>query len=83
MRVQPRAQRTAIAGEIGDALKISLTAPPVDGRANQTCIDFLAELLDIPRSSITIISGQTSGNKIVRVQGISAAEVRNKLGSTR
>ena len=81
VRVQPRARRNAIAGEIGEALKISLTAPPLDGRANQACIDFLAELLNVPRSSITIISGQTSRNKVVRVRGVTSDFVRRKLAS--
>ena len=60
VRLQPRAKRDAIVGELGDALKIALTAPPVDGRANEACIEFLAEAFDVPRSSVTIVSGQNS-----------------------
>jgi len=79
VRVQPRAHKNAVVGELGDALKIALTAPPVDGRANEACIDFLAELLDIPRSSISIVSGQSNRNKVVRVAGCTPAHVRRIL----
>jgi uncharacterized protein len=80
VRVHPRAKKNAITGEVGDALKISLTAPPIDGRANEACITFLAEVLNVPRSSITITSGQTGRNKVIRVAGISAEELRKRLG---
>jgi uncharacterized protein len=79
IKVHPRAKKNAITGEIGDALKISLTAPPIDGRANEACIAFLAELLNLPRSSITITSGQSSRNKIIRVVGVSAEWIRARL----
>jgi uncharacterized protein len=78
-RVQPRARKNAIAGEVGDALKLALTAPPVEGRANQACIEFLAELLNVPRRSVTIVGGQTSRNKVIRIAGFSAAEVEQRL----
>ena len=79
IRVQPRARRNAVMGEIGDALKISLTSPPIEGRANEACIEFLAEFLKVPRSSITIAAGQSSRNKVVRVRGLTAAEVAERL----
>jgi len=79
VKVHPRARRTAIAGELGDALKIALTAPPADGRANEACIEFLAETLRMPRSSISITSGQTGRNKVIRVTGITANELRKRL----
>jgi len=79
--VQPRARRNAITGEVGDALKLALTAPPIDGRANEACIAFLAELLNVPRSSVTIAAGHTTRNKLVRVAGVSAAEVRRRLSN--
>lgn len=79
VRVHPRAKKNAIAGEVGDALKISLTAPPVEGRANDACIRFLAELLQVPRSSVTIAAGDTSRNKVIRVHGLTAAQVEEKL----
>lgn len=75
VRVQPRAKKNAIVGEVGEALKLALTAPPVEGRANQACIAFLAEVLNVARSSITIASGESSRNKVIRVAGLSAEQV--------
>jgi len=80
IKVQPRARKNAITGELGDALKLSLTAPPVEGRANEACIEFLANLLDVPRSSVTIASGETSRNKVIRVAGMTADEIRRHIG---
>ena len=79
VRVQPRAKKNAIVGEVGEALKLALTAPPVEGRANEACIAFLAEVLNVARSSITIASGESSRNKVIRVAGLSAEQVRAKL----
>jgi uncharacterized protein (TIGR00251 family) len=79
VKVQPRARRNAIVGELGDAVKVALTAPPVDGRANQACVDFFADLLKLQRSAITILSGESSRNKVIRVAGISAKALREKL----
>jgi uncharacterized protein len=80
VKVQPRAKRNAVVGELGDALKVALTAPPIDGRANDACIEFFADLLQLPRSSIKIVSGQSSRNKVIRVTGISAEELRGRFG---
>jgi uncharacterized protein (TIGR00251 family) len=80
VKVHPRAKKNAITGEVGDALKLSLTAPPIEGRANEACIEFLANLLKVSRSSITIASGQRSRNKVIRVTGLSAADVQRRLG---
>jgi uncharacterized protein (TIGR00251 family) len=79
VKVQPRAKKNGVTGEVGEALKVALTAPPIDGRANQACIAFFAELLDVPRSSVTIAAGQSSRNKVIRVAGLSAAQVEAKL----
>ncbi len=79
VKVQPRAKKNAVTGEVGDALKLSLTAPPVEGRANEACVEFLAETLGVSRSSVTIAAGQSSRNKLIRVAGLSAAEVRRRL----
>jgi uncharacterized protein (TIGR00251 family) len=79
VKVQPRAKKNAITGEVGDALKLALTAPPVDGAANVACIRFLSELLELPRSSVTIAAGETSRQKLIRVAGVSAAEVERRL----
>jgi uncharacterized protein (TIGR00251 family) len=79
IKVQPRARRNAITGAVGEALKLALTDPPVDGRANQAVIEFLAELFEIPRASVTIASGETSRNKMVRISGLSKHAVERKL----
>jgi uncharacterized protein len=79
VRVHPRAKKNAITGELGDALKLSLTTPPVEGRANEACIEFFAKLLKVPRSSVTIASGLSSRNKVIRVAGVTAAFVRQRL----
>jgi uncharacterized protein (TIGR00251 family) len=79
VRVHPRAKKNAITGELGDALKVSLTTPPIEGRANEACIEFFAKLLNVPRSSVTIASGQTSRNKVIRVAGLSAEELRKRI----
>lgn len=63
--VQPRSSKNTVCGLHGHALKIKLTAPPVDNAANQMCIKFLAKLLGVPKSSIEILSGQTSRTKQV------------------
>ena len=79
IRVHPRARKNAVTGVVGEALKVSLTAPPVEGRANEACIEFFAKLLKVPRSSVTIASGQSSRNKVIRVAGVTAHQVRERL----
>jgi uncharacterized protein len=80
VRIHPRAKKNAITCELGDALKVSLTAPPSEGRANKACVEFFAKLLKVPRSSVTIASGLSSRNKVIRVAGMSAKQVRDRLG---
>ena len=79
VKVHPRARKNAVTGQVGEALKVSLTAPPAEGRANQACIEFLAELLQLPRSSVTIAAGHSSRNKVVHARGLSAAQVEERL----
>ena len=79
VRVHPRARKNAITGTVGDALKLALTAPPVEGKANQAVIEFFADLFQIPRSSVTIASGETSRNKVVRIAGVSKPAVEQRL----
>ncbi len=79
IKVHPRARKNAITGEVGDALKVALTAPPVEGKANEACIRFFAELLDVPRSSVTIAAGETGRQKVIRIQGLTAVEVQGRL----
>jgi uncharacterized protein len=82
VKVQPRAKKNAIIGEVGDALKLALTAPPVEGRANEACIAYFAKLLNVPRSSVTIAAGRSGRNKVIRVSGVSAHELRTKLSKS-
>ena len=80
LRVQPRASRNGFAGVMGDAIKLAITAPPVDGKANQAVVEFLAELFDVGKSSIVIVSGETGRNKRIAIRGVSAERVRLALG---
>jgi uncharacterized protein (TIGR00251 family) len=79
VRIHPRARKNAITGELADALKVSLTAPPVQGKANTACIEFFANLLKVPRSSVTIAAGHTSRNKRIAVAGLTAQQLRDRL----
>jgi uncharacterized protein (TIGR00251 family) len=79
VKVHPRARKNAVTGIVGDALKLALTAPPFEGKANQAVIEFFADLFAIPRSSVTIASGETSRNKIVRISGINRTMVEQRL----
>jgi uncharacterized protein (TIGR00251 family) len=76
VRVQPRAARDEIAGRYGDGIKIRLTAPPVDGAANEALVKFLARTLDIPANAITIVAGGSSRSKIVELAGVPEDRVR-------
>jgi len=79
-RVQPRAPRSEIAGEHSGAIKLRLAAPPVDGKANQECRSFLARLLKVSATSVEIISGSTSRDKVIRIHNVSARRVIEALG---
>jgi hypothetical protein len=79
LRVQPRASRNAIVGVMGDAIKLAITAPPVDGKANQAVVEYLADLFRVSKSSIVIVSGETGRNKLVAIRGKSAEQVREAL----
>jgi len=80
VRVQPRASRTEIAGIAGDTIRIRLTAPPVEGAANEALIEFLAQELAVSRGSITLRSGRSSRNKSVAIRGVTAERVASRLG---
>jgi len=79
IRVVPRASKTGVAGIMGDAIRIRLQAPPVEGKANKALIRFLSELLDIPKGSITILSGDLARNKRVAIAGVAEPDVRRCL----
>lgn len=78
--VAPRSSANKVIGEHNGALKVALTAPPVEGAANKALVEFLAKLLGVARSGVVLVSGETSRNKTVRVDGMSAEEVANRLG---
>jgi len=80
VRVTPRARKNEIAGVQGQALKIKLAAPPVEGAANAALCDFIAGQLGVRKGAVTLVAGQTSRNKVVRVQGVTADHVRRILG---
>lgn len=79
IKVQPRASRNKIAGVIGDALKLMLTAPPVDGEANAACVDFFSDLFGVPKKSIQILSGHTGRTKLVKVYGLTKSDILEKV----
>jgi uncharacterized protein (TIGR00251 family) len=81
IRVQPRASSNAVAGVHGEALKIRLTAPPVEGAANEALVVFLAQSLGITRRDVTIVAGSSSRSKIVELAGITEDRVRKLLDS--
>jgi uncharacterized protein (TIGR00251 family) len=70
LRVHPGAKRSAVHGTFGDALKIELQAPPVDGKANAALLKFLAEKLSVSKSALSLKSGECSRDKVVRIEGL-------------
>ncbi len=79
VRVHPGAKRNAITGIHDGALKVSLTTPPTDGRANAALIAFLSDRLNIPRSSLELVTGQSSRTKSVRITGLTSSEAEQRL----
>src|SRR3954462_3426265 len=79
VKVHPRAKKNAVTGTFGGAYKLSLTAPALEGRANRACIEFFAELFRVPRSSVTIASGERSRNKVIRVDGMTEQQAKQSL----
>jgi uncharacterized protein len=75
LHIQPGAKKTEFAGLHGDALKIRLAAPPVDGKANEALIRFVAETLALPKSAVSLKSGLTSRRKVLEIQGATQAAV--------
>lgn len=81
VKVHPKARRERISGLLENALKLEVTAPPIEGKANDACISFFANLLKVSRSSVTIAAGFSSRNKVIRVAGISAAAVERAFAA--
>lgn len=80
VRLTSRASREEIAGEREGAILVRVTAPPVDGAANEALVRLLAKTLRLPKGAVAIVSGETSRTKIVRVEGLDESEVRGRLG---
>jgi uncharacterized protein (TIGR00251 family) len=79
IKAVPNAPRNAVVGWLGDALKIKIHAPALDGRANDALCEFLADELGLPRRAVTLAQGDKSRQKLVRIAGLTLAEVRAKL----
>ena len=79
IKAVPNAPRSAVAGWLGEALKVKVQAPPVEGRANEALCDFLAEQLGLPRRAVTVLRGDTSRLKLVRIEGLTEAEAKARL----
>ena len=80
VKVHPRARRSAVAGRLGEAWKLDLTAPPVEGKANEECVRYLAELAGVPRARVRIVTGLTSRTKVVEIEGVSEEEFGRAAG---
>ena len=81
VRVHPRAKRSRVAGRLGDAWKLDLAAPPVEGKANEECVRFLAELAGVARSQVRIVTGATARIKVVEVIGVEQGAIEKWLAS--
>ncbi len=81
LRVSPGARRNEVVGRHGDGWKVRVIAPPEDGRANEAVLGLLAEQLDLPRRSLSLVSGHGGRDKVVRMAGISEAELERRLSS--
>ena len=75
----PNAKRNEIVGWLGDALKVKVHAPPVEGRANEVLCDFLAATLGLSRRAVTVLRGDTSREKLIRISGLTESDVLNRL----
>ncbi len=75
VKAHPRAKRTAITGRFGDAYKLDLAAPPVDGKANEECVRYFAELAGVPRRNVSVVQGASARMKVVEIEGRSQEEM--------
>ncbi len=79
VRLIPRANRTEIVGVEGDAIKIRLSAPPVEGKANEALVRFLADTLDVPRGNVEIVTGHAARRKVIRIRGVTAGQIEKMI----
>lgn len=82
LKTIPNAPRDQVAGWLGDALKVKVHAPALDGRANEALLEFLAAELGLPKRAVTLVRGDKSRHKVVRLDGLTLAEVKARLGLT-
>lgn len=80
VRVQPRAKANSIEGYRGGVLRVRVTSPPVEGAANAAAIALLAEALDVPKSRLAVVRGQTGRVKLISIEGLSEEAARARLG---
>jgi uncharacterized protein (TIGR00251 family) len=80
IKVVPGASRDAVAGWLGEALKIRVSAPPEKGKANAAVCALLAKTLELPAGAVTVLRGQGSPRKVLRIEGLDAEELRARLG---
>jgi uncharacterized protein (TIGR00251 family) len=81
LRVSPGARRPGFAGRHGDAWKVRVSEPPEDGRANEAVLRLLADTLDVPRASLSLVSGHASRDKIVMLAGLEQAQTEHLLAN--
>ena len=81
VKVQPRAKATRVAGRMENAYRLQLAALPVDGKANEACVAYLAELAGVTKSRVRIVSGATGRMKVVEIEGIAQEEMERRLGA--
>jgi len=80
VKVHPRARRSAVTGRLGDAWKLDLTAPPTEGKANEECVRFLADLVGVARTRVRVVTGLASRTKVVEIEGITEEEFGRAAG---
>ena len=83
VKVHPRAKRSAVTGRLGEAWKLDLAAPPVDGKANEECVRYFAELAGVGRGRVRIVTGTTGRMKVVEVEGMEQGELERRLAPDR
>lgn len=81
--MQPGAARRRVVGKVGEEWKIAVTAPPVDGKANQACVELLAEICGVAKSAVTLAAGASSRRKVFEVEGLEAGEIEARLSGQR
>ena len=82
VKVHPRAKRSGFAGRFGDAWKLDLAAPPVDGKANGECVRYVAEWAGVPRANVSIVTGAAARLKVIEIAGMDQAELERRLSGS-